>query len=827
MAKHAFLSGGGEMGARIRAHDWAATPLGPPETWPPALRTALSICLHSSFPTVIYWGPELRALYNDAWISFPAERHPWALGQRAQDIWADIWPMVGPQFEQVVATGEGFSAFDYMLPIRRGGNVTETYRSYSLSPIRGDDGAVAGVLAQGYETTARIVAERDRARETGQLREMFAQAPGAVAILRGPDHVFEIANAAALDLIGSRDVIGRPVAEVMRGVVDPGLIALLDKVYRSGEPHVGTAVPLTLRRGPDGAPEERILDFVYQPIRSAAGAVTGIFIAATDVTARARAEARFRRVEETLRESEARFRLIADGAPVMLWMGDEAGKCIYLNRMLRDFWNVGEADLPTFDWTATVHPDDRATLFRAFDRGMRTRTGFTVEARFRRADGAYRIVNTQAQPRFGVGGEFLGMIGVNVDVTETRRVEAELQALNATLEQRVAEEVAERSKAEEALRQSQKMEALGQLTGGIAHDFNNMLAVILGGLNLLKRRIERGDTNLSTYIEGAMDGAQRAAALTQRLLAFSRQQPLAPEPIDANGMVADMTELLARTLGEAITIETVLAEGLWKAKADPNQLENAIINLAVNARDAMPDGGRLTIETANTFVDDAYAREFAIPPGQYVLIAVSDTGVGMARDVIAKAFDPFFTTKGVGKGTGLGLSQVFGFVRQSGGHVKIHSELGQGTTISLYLPRVQAEEGVKEQPPAELERGSGDEIVMVVEDEERVRAYSVETLRELGYTVLDMPNAREAMELIERGQSVTLLFTDVVMPDMTGPQLAERALQQLPNLKVLYTTGYTPDEAVHSGVLGTGTNLLPKPFGMEELAAKVRGILDQ
>jgi PAS domain S-box-containing protein len=267
------------------------------------------------------------------------------------------------------------------------------------------------------------------------------------------------------------------------------------------------------------------------------------------------------------------------------------------------------------------------------------------------------------------------------------RANAELRQLNQTLEARVAEAVRERLTAEDALRQAQKMEAVGQLTGGIAHDFNNMLAVVLSGLSLLQRRLEKGDTDVDKYITAAREAAHRAAGLTQRLLAFSRQQALSPQALNANKMVSEMSELLRRTLGETIHLETVLAGGLWQVHADANQLENAVVNLAVNARDAMPEGGRLTIETANCHLDDAYASEHAITAGQYVMVAVTDTGSGMAPDVVAKAFDPFFTTKGVGKGTGLGLSQVFGFVKQTGGHVKIYSELGQGTSVKIYLPR--------------------------------------------------------------------------------------------------------------------------------------------
>jgi PAS domain S-box-containing protein len=722
--------------------------------------------------------------------------------------------------------------------------------------------------------------------------------------------------------------------------------------------------------------------------------------------------------EAAARESEERFRLVAESAPVMLWMGDPQGKCLYLNKAQREFWGVPLAEVPNFDWNMTTHPNDAQALAGPFAEGMRTRSGFSAEARYRRTDGEYRILHTEAQPRFGPGGEFLGMIGVNVDVTDTRRAdeavrrearllevvnetgaavaaerdldrivqiitdagvelsgaqfgaffynvindkgesytlyalsgvpreafskfpmprnthvfgptfrgegvvrcdditadprygrnapykgmpeghlpvrsylavpvasrsgevigglffgheesgvfqpehekmllgvaghaaiaidnarlfqaaereiavrrraEEALQALNHTLEQRVEEEVAERSRAEEALRQSQKMEAVGQLTGGIAHDFNNMLAVVIGGLNLLQRRLAKGDTDIGKYIEAAMDGASRAATLTQRLLAFSRQQPLAPEPLNANKLVSGMSELLTRTLGENIRIETVLAAGLWQTHTDPGQLESAILNLAVNARDAMVEGGRLTIETANAHVDDDYARDSEISVGQYVLICVTDTGSGMTPEIISKAFDPFFTTKAVGKGTGLGLSQVFGFVRQSGGHVKIYSELGHGTTVKVYLPRFYGEAAPTARRRSDAPAGAGraQEIILVVEDEERVRNYTVEALRDLGYTVVHASGGPEALRLIEAGQDVTLLFTDVVMPDMNGRQLAEAAVTKLPKLKVLYTTGYTRNAVVHNGTLEPGTNFLPKPFGIDQLAAKVRTVLD-
>jgi nitrogen-specific signal transduction histidine kinase/CheY-like chemotaxis protein len=393
----------------------------------------------------------------------------------------------------------------------------------------------------------------------------------------------------------------------------------------------------------------------------------------------------------------------------------------------------------------------------------------------------------------------------------------------------VTEEIAERLKAEEQLRQAQKMEAVGQLTGGIAHDFNNMLAVVIGGLNLAQRKLARGDADIGRFVEGAMDGAKRAADLTQRLLAFSRQQPLEPKPLNINKMVAGMRELLDRTLGETISVETVLSAGLWQVEADAAQLESSLLNLAVNARDAMQEGGKLTIETANAFVDERYAKEYALKPGQFVLIAVSDTGTGMDGDVAAKAFDPFYTTKGVGKGTGLGLSQVYGFVRQSGGNVKIYSEIGVGTSVKIYLPRYvgDALPAGSQVAVMAIEAGHAGEVIMVVEDDDRVRSMSVGALRELGYTVIEAGLPGEAIKIIEAGQRVDLLFTDVVMPEMSGRLLADRLLALKPDLKVLFTTGYTRDAIVHNGVLDSGTQLLPKPFSIDDLAAKVRSMLDE
>jgi signal transduction histidine kinase/ActR/RegA family two-component response regulator len=396
--------------------------------------------------------------------------------------------------------------------------------------------------------------------------------------------------------------------------------------------------------------------------------------------------------------------------------------------------------------------------------------------------------------------------------------------------QALAEEVASREAAESRIRQMQKVEAIGQLTGGIAHDFNNMLAIVIGSLDVAKRNLAKNPSKAETFIDAALSGAQRAAQLTARLLAFSRQQPLAPQVVDANKLAATMSELLHRTLGEQVQLETVLAGGLWRAHVDASQLENAVLNLCVNARDAMPDGGRLTLETSNTHLDDAYVAAHAdVGAGQYVMLSVTDTGTGMSGDVVENAFDPFYTTKSSGKGTGLGLSQVHGFVKQSGGHIKIYSEVGVGTTVKVYLPRYVGLELPKETgaaPSGDVPTAQAGETILVVEDEADVRQLSVNVLRDLGYIVEHAEDPQSALAMIAQRPQFDLLFTDIVMPGMNGRQLALKALEARPDLKVLYTTGYTRNAIVHNGVLDADVSLLAKPFTVAQLGRKVREILD-
>jgi signal transduction histidine kinase len=436
--------------------------------------------------------------------------------------------------------------------------------------------------------------------------------------------------------------------------------------------------------------------------------------------------------------------------------------------------------------------------------------------------------------------------GMNRAYAQLAVVEQDRARLNEELEKRVAErthdlltandalreEMAARAKAEAQTAQLQRLDAVGQLTGGIAHDFNNMLGIIIGNLQLAQMKVARGSSDVVRYLDNALDGANLGASLTRRLLAFARKQPLAPVVTDLNKTVSGLTELLRRTLGERVEIECVLAGGLWRTCVDPGQLEGAIVNLAVNARDAMPDGGKLTIETMNTHLDALYvAANVDAVAGQYVAIAVTDTGSGMPPEVVAQAFEPFFTTKEAGRGTGLGLSQIYGYLKQSGGHAKIYSEIGHGTTIKLYFPRymgTQEEEVAGLTPSVEhaMPRGRVGEVILVAEDEDGVRNTSVEALRELGYEVLEAANGPSALQLLDERNDVALLFTDMVMPGMTERELADQAQSRHPALKVLYTTGYTRNGIVHGGLLDPGVELLSKPFNIDQLARKVRSILD-
>jgi PAS domain S-box-containing protein len=521
--------------------------------------------------------------------------------------------------------------------------------------------------------------------------------------------------------------------------------------------------------------------------------------------------------QRALRTSEQSLRLLVDGLTEhALFMLDAEGRVASWNTGAVRIKGYAEEEVGGRHFSLFYTEDDRAAGLPARALEAAAREGrYEAEGWRLRKDGTRFWASVVIQPlRDESGRILLGYAKLTRDLTERRCAEDALEQTRA------------------ALVQAQKMETVGQLTGGIAHDFNNLLTAILGGATLLERRAgERLDADGRRLLSSIRQAAGRAAELTHRLLAFSRRQTLAPRPTDLNRLVAGMSELLRRTLGEAVAVETVLAGGLWPCLVDANQLENAVLNLAVNARDAMPDGGRLTIETANAYLDEAYAATHAeVAPGQYVMVAVSDSGTGMAPEVLARVFEPFFTTKPEGRGTGLGLAQVYGFVKQSGGHIKAYSELGQGTTVKVYLPRHAGEGGAEERREgpsyAELPRGRG-EAVLVVEDHEEVRDYAVNALAHLGYRVLEAPDARAALDLLAREPGVALLFTDVGLPSgMNGRKLAEEATRRAPGLLVLFTTAYARNAISHHGVLDRDVHLLPKPYTIDVLARKLRDVLD-
>jgi signal transduction histidine kinase/DNA-binding response OmpR family regulator len=477
------------------------------------------------------------------------------------------------------------------------------------------------------------------------------------------------------------------------------------------------------------------------------------------------------------------------------------------------------------------HGDELAPAELPLPRAARGEEVRDEELEVRFPDGSSAMFLMSANPlRDAARAQVVGAVGAAIDITARKQAEEALVALNDGLEQRVAAEIERRIAVEAELRQAQKMEAIGQLTGGVAHDMNNLLLVIQGSLERIERRLAPVfDDGTSRAMQLAQRGVGRATSLTHQLLAFARRQPLDPKPIEANRLVASMSDLLRRTLGETIAIETVLAGGLWRTHADPNQLESAILNLAVNARDAMPNGGRLTIETANAYLDEDYAASlYDVKPGQYVMIAVSDTGTGMTKETIERAFEPFFTTKEQGKGTGLGLSQVYGFVKQSDGHIKLYSEPGEGTAVKIYLRRYTGDSATDliEAEAAMVPRASEHQSILVVEDDEDVRAQTADSLRELGYRVVEAPDGPRALTVLDQDHSIKLLFTDVGLPGgMNGRQLADEARRRRPQLNVLFTTGYARNAIVHHGRLDPGVELIVKPYTYLALARKIKAML--
>jgi PAS domain S-box-containing protein len=813
-----IFPGAGDLSQLMRAHDWDSHALGSPLHWPDGLKVPLGMMLTSRFEMWLGWGPDIAFFYNDAYVPTLGAKHPRSIGLPMREVWTEVFAEVEDRIRSVMTNGVATWDKALLLLLERNGYPEETYHTFSYSPLRGDSGRVEGLMCVVSEETERVIGER-------RLSMLQVLADGLSGVQT---------REAALD--ATRDAFAAD-----RKDFPFSLIYLHDAARGwTGQAFTPDAAPLLAHDWPlpavlDGGAEIRIelgsdddnlpsgtwrikpRQALLVPIARVGGKPLGVLVLGLnphrpdDQTIVGFAQLLAGQISGALGNIDAmnserrRADRIWTNSRDLIVVIDRDGLCRSASPSWRRILGHDIDAMVGRNLLDFVHPDDAATTRGAIDATLTSGGVDLFENRYFDNAGEPHWISWNSS----VENDLIYAYGR--DITAEK---AQAAALAET---------------EAQLRQAQKMEAVGQLTGGIAHDFNNMLAVVIGSLELLERRGEQSPRS-QRYIDAAMDGARRSAALTQRLLAFSRRQPLKPESLDANKLVADTSELLRRSIGANIRLETVLAGGLWRVHADPNQLVSVLLNLAVNARDAMPVAGRLTIETQNSHLDESYAAaNIGVVPGQYVLIAVSDTGHGMPVDVIAKAFDPFFTTKEVGKGTGLGLSQVYGFIKQSNGHVKIYSEPAQGTTLKVYLPRLFATEpeptDARALPPATANRGN--EIILVVEDEAAVRRFSVDALEMLGYRILEADGAASALALLRMHPDIAMMFTDVIMPEVNGARLAEQARLVRPDLRVLFTTGYTRNAVVHNGVLDPGVDLLGKPFSVDQLAAKIREILDR
>jgi PAS domain S-box-containing protein len=818
-----FLSGGGEMGALTRAYDWSASPLGKPETWPQSLRTALRILLNTNHPMFIWWGEELIQFYNDAYReTMGPERHPSALGQRGRECWAEIWPIIGPQIEQVMSGGGATWHENQLVPVTRHGKLEQVYWTYGYSPIDEDDG-IGGVLVVCRDVTKDYLAsvalrEREaelaRVQQIGRIGGLEVDLTTGFRNRRSPEYLLihglppDAANESHEDWVQRVHPDDRAAAEGKFRAAVAGGVGDYTVQYRIIRPSDG---------------ETRWISVKSTIERDAGGKALRLIGAHTDVTEQVAAE-------QALRQSEELYRKLADE---LAELNATLAQRVEEKTRERDrIWNVSQDLLVVADrngiwrtvnpaWTSTLgwsptellnrtsewleHPDDNG-ITRAKVRELgASETTVRFESRFRHKDGSYRWLS------------WTGVSDKDSNYAVARDVTAEKAA-------------AERLKAtEEALLQSQKMEAVGQLTGGIAHDFNNLLTGIVGSLDLLQTRLNRGRTeNVARYIHAAMTSANRAAALTHRLLAFARRQPLVPKVVDVNQLVVSLEDLLRRTIGEAIDLEITTADGLWNTLCDPNQLESALLNLAINARDAMPGGGKLIIATSNARLDAASADPSALSPGDYICIDVADTGTGMSAEVAARAFDPFFTTKPIGQGTGLGLSMIYGFARQSNGHATIDSKLDRGTSVKLYLPRHLGQSSAEQATGVNADQHAATgETVLVVEDEPVVRSVILEMLADQGYRTIEAADGPAGLRLLRDNKQIDLLITDVGLPGMNGRQLADQARETRPDLKILFITGYAESVAIADGFLQLGMEMITKPFDLDNLSRRIRAMVSR
>jgi PAS domain S-box-containing protein len=804
----------GEMAALVDALDWSATALGARENWSASLALIVATILASQFPMAVRWGPDFVLIYNDGYRPILGDKHPRALGVPFREAWPEVQEQLGPLHRELLSgEREAFFADDMLLRIRRrGDDLEDAFFTVSYSPVPDATApsGVGGVLITAVETTDRVWTERalrDREAELARVQEI-GQVGGVEVDLtdgfrnrRSREYLIihglppEAVNESHEDWVRrlhpeDREKTERQFVEAVRGDA---------REYRA---------EYRIIRPSDG--EVRWIGVRAQIERDAQGKPLRLVGAHIDVTERKRAELALQQLNETLeqqvahrtRERDRLWRVSDD----LIGVANFEGHWVSINPAATAILGWSESELLTMPIASLWHPEEADDTLRHRRRLIEGGPTERFQNRYRHKDGSYRWLAWSSTAE----GGFIYALGR--DVTAEREAS---EALRRT---------------EEQLRQSQKMEAVGQLTGGIAHDFNNLLTGILGSLDLMQKRVAQGRLGeIERYVTMAKTSANRAASLTHRLLAFARRQPLDPKPVNVNRLVASVEELLRRTIGEQIRLEIVTAGGLWGTFCDPHQLESALLNLAINARDAMPDGGQLTIETANAHLDARYAAGLRdVEPGQYVVLSVTDTGVGMSAAVKARAFDPFFTTKPIGQGTGLGLSMVYGFARQSEGHARIYSEQGQGTTVKLYLPRYggPVEEATDATAGESPQRALAGETVLVVEDEDSVRELVVDVLNDLGYRALEAVDGPSSLQILRSAARIDLLVTDVGLPGMNGRQVADAAREHRPDLKVLFITGYAENAALANGFLAPGMEMVTKPFAVDALAARIRDMIN-
>ncbi len=945
-ASHGFL-GNSPMAALVREFDWDSHPLGPPGAWPASLKATVQIALSTLHPVFIFWGAEHFCFYNDAFRSLVGpEKHPQMLGREAAAFWPEVWPQVSHRIEQVMAGGDAIWHEDLLLPFLRDGRLQDVYWTSAYSPIYEDSAphCIGGVLVICNETTQQVLAAQRLASERERFEQLFEQAPTFMAVVQGPQHIIQMVNPGYKRLVGDRPLIGLPILKALPDAAAQGFIEPLDQAFATGTPYTATGAKYDVSFG-GGPPVTRYVDFVFQPMLDSRGKVTGIFIEGVDVTER-------RAAEQALTFSEEQLRLATEAAEVGLWDLDVLEDKLFWPARVKAMFGISSDEPATMaDYYAGLHPEDREPTTEAFLSAMdpALRAVYDVEYRvIGKEDGVVRWVAAKGRGIFDEFGNCVRVIGTAIDISERKRNEEDLRVLNRTLEQRVAQSLAERNilasivegtsafvqvvdlhyrwiainrasanefnrifghlpkvgecmldalafqpdqarkvkalwgralageeftevgqfgdpaldrrhyemrfntlydgkgqrvgayqfvfdvtdrilaqrrlaHAESALLQARKMEAIGRLTGGVAHDFNNVLQAVRGSLDLIRRRPADAE-RVQTFAERGLDATRRGAKLTAQLLTFSREQSPELRPVAVTPLFRGLEDLLRTTLGPTRRLVLEVEDEALVVVADETQLEMAILNLAVNARDAMADGGQLTVAARPFHV----TIDPELPPGDYVEITATDTGPGMTAEIRARAFDPFFTTKAVGHGSGLGLSQVYGMTHRAGGTARIESQDGEGASVTVILRRtLEVDTRVSATPPNSPEsQSAGSRTVLVVDDDPEVRQFLVDALVSIGYSVTQAEGGRAGLELFGRLKPDALVV-DFAMPDINGAEVAREVRKVHASLPILMVSGFADSAAIDAAV-GDGIPLLRKPFDVSSLQASLeRAFLQQ